>query len=132
MFQLSEKSKAKLEAVHPHLVAVVKRAIEITTVDFAVIDGVRTIEKQREYFASGASKTMNSRHLKGRTGYSCAVDLVAFVDGKISWKAIHYPPIAVAMKQAAKEFNVKIEWGGDWKTFVDMPHFQLPSAVYPQ
>lgn len=132
MFTLSEKSKKKLEGVHPHLCGVVRRAIEISKIDFAVIDGVRTYEKQLEYFKSGASKTMNSRHLKGRTGYSCAVDLAAFVDGKISWKSKDYAPIALAMKTAAKQFDVKIEWGGDWKTFVDMPHFQLPVSVYPQ
>ena len=78
MFKLSLKSKNLLKGVNPKLVAVVERAIEISKVDFGVTEGLRTVETQRKYVATGKSRTMNSMHLTGH-----AVDLVAFVDGKV-------------------------------------------------
>lgn len=110
-----------LGGVKNDLVAVVKRAIEITEVDFTVLEGLRTVERQKQLVANGASTTMNSRHLDGH-----AVDLGAWVDGTISWHWPHYYKIADAMKKAADELGVELEWGGDWKTFMDGPHFQLP------
>lgn len=125
-FKLSQKSLDKLKGVHPDLVKVVKRAIELTELDFSVGETLRTLERQKELVKNGASKTMNSRHLTGH-----AVDLYALFNAQISWEHKHYLPIAKAMKQAAKEMNVDIEWGGDWK-FVDMPHFQLTWKAYPK
>jgi peptidoglycan L-alanyl-D-glutamate endopeptidase CwlK len=125
MYRFSQRSLNNLEDVHPDLVKVVKRALEISEVDFAVIEGRRTESRQRELVATGASKTMRSRHLTGH-----AVDLAAYVGG-IRWDWPLYPKIARAMKQAAKELNVSIEWGGDWKRFKDGPHFQLSWAKYP-
>lgn len=132
-FKLSRRSKDMLFGVHPDLVRVVERAIEITEVDFAVTEGVRTMKRQRELVASGASKTLKGRHIpeNNKCGMSCAVDLAAFVAGKIDWSWPLYTKIAKAMKQAAAELSVPIEWGGDWKTFKDGPHFQLPWKGYP-
>jgi peptidoglycan L-alanyl-D-glutamate endopeptidase CwlK len=107
-------------------VRVVKRAIEITEVDFTVIEGLRTRERQKELVASGASQTMNSRHLTGH-----AVDLAAWV-GEIRWDWPLYHKIAEAMKHAAAEDGIHIEWGGDWKSFRDGPHFQLSRRNYPK
>jgi len=125
-FKLSNRSLARLAGIHPDLVKVVKRAIEITTVDFAVLEGLRTPERQQELVKSGASTTLRSRHLTGH-----AVDLGAFVDGAVRWDWPLYYKIAGAVKQAAKELNIPIEWGGDWKTFKDGPHYQLPWKEYP-
>ena len=125
-FKLSRRSLARLDGVHPDLVRVVKMAIELTEVDFGVTEGLRTIEKQREYVARGASKTMNSRHLTGH-----AVDLVAYVGADVRWDWPLYHKIADAMKRAAKELNVPIVWGGDWTSFKDGPHFELDRKVYP-
>ena len=113
-----------LSGVHPDLVAVVKRAIEITEQDFSVIEGVRNIERQRQLVAKGASKTMNSRHLTGH-----AVDLAPY---PLSWDWEYFYPIADAMKQAAEELDVDLEWGGDWTSFKDGPHFQLSWGAYPK
>ncbi|QGH71269.1 endolysin [Yersinia phage vB_Yen_X1] len=124
-FKLGSRSLQRLQGVHPDLVKVVKRAIEISPVDFTVTEGLRTLERQKELFAKGASKTMRSRHLTGH-----AVDISPLVGGKVSWDWKYYYPMADAMKQAAKELGVNIEWGGDWKTFKDGPHFQLPHAEY--
>lgn len=119
-FKLSQKSLDKLKGVDEDLVRVVKRAIELTTVDFAVIEGMRTAERQKELMAKGYSQTLLSKHLIGR-----AVDLGAWVNGTLSWDKAPYLEIAKAMKQAAKELKVNIRWGGDFKSFFDGPHFEL-------
>lgn len=126
-FTLSRRSIANLKGVHPDLVRVVKRAITLTTVDFAVTEGLRTKERQYELIAAGASWTVNSRHLTGH-----AVDVAAIVGGKAAWDWPLYPRIATAMKDAAKIEGVPIEWGGDWsEKRRDGPHFQLPQSTYP-
>ncbi|PID44082.1 MAG: hypothetical protein CSB48_02880 [Proteobacteria bacterium] len=126
MFALSDRSRRNLLGVHPDLVPIVEHAIHITRVDFTVIEGVRSIERQQKLVRSGASRTMNSRHLTGH-----AVDLGAWVDGQIDWSWPLYYQIADAMKCAAKKLDTPLEWGGDWKRFKDGPHFQLPWASYP-
>ena len=120
-FGLSSKSLKRLEGVHPDLVKVVKRAIEITPIDFVVIEGLRTKERQKYLVAKGASKTMNSYHLTGH-----AVDIAPLVDGQASWDWKYYRELAPAMKQAAKELDIDITWGGDWAKFPDGPHWQIP------
>lgn len=126
-FILSKLSLSRLVGLHPDLVKVVKRAIEITEVDFRVGEGLRTVERQKQLKAAGATTTLNSRHLTGH-----AVDLIALVNGEVRWDWPLYHKIAAAMKQAAKELNIQLEWGGDWKTFKDGPHFQLPWVSYPK
>lgn len=126
-FILSRRSLKNLEGVHEDLVKVVRRALEITEVDFTVIEGVRSYEKQAQLLKTGATRTMNSRHLTGH-----AVDLAAWVNGKIDWTWSYYCTIAEAMKTAAKELGVSVEWGGDWVTFKDGPHFQLSWKEYPK
>ncbi|MGQ7247216.1 M15 family metallopeptidase [Halomonas sp. V046] len=125
-FRLSNRSLKRLQGVNADLVMVVRRAIDITEVDFGVTEGLRSKERQKRLVAAGASTTMRSRHLTGH-----AVDLAAYLDGDVSWDWPLYYKIADAMKAAAKELGVPIEWGGDWKTFKDGPHFQLPWGSYP-
>lgn len=126
MFKLGPRSRMRLEGVHPDLVRVVERAIEISTVDFTVLEGLRTPERQRTLRDSGASQTLNSRHITGH-----AVDLGAWVDDQVDWSWPLYHKIAIAMKTAAKELNVPIVWGGDWRNFKDGPHFELDRKAYP-
>lgn len=125
-FRLGVRSRARLEGVHPDLVKVVERAIVLTTVDFTVLEGLRTLERQAQLVKSGASQTMNSRHLTGH-----AVDLGAWVTNQVRWDWPLYHKIAKAMKAAAQELEIAIEWGGDWQSFPDGPHFQLPWKDYP-
>lgn len=124
-FVLGKKSLERLDGVHPDLVRVVKRAIQLTAIDFTVTEGLRTKERQAQLLKAGASKTMNSRHITGH-----AVDLAAWVDG-IRWDWGLYPKIAIAMKTAASELDIPIIWGGDWRTFKDGPHFELDRRQYP-
>lgn len=126
-FVLSSKSEKKLEGVHPDLVKVVRRALEISEVDFAILEGVRSLARQKQLVKAGASKTMNSRHLTGH-----AVDLGAFLAGSVRWDWPLYHKLAEAMAQAATELSVDIEWGGHWASFPDGPHFQLSWHTYPE
>lgn len=116
MFVLGNRSRTMLNGVHPDLVWLAERAIQLTEVDFAVTDGVRTVEQQRALVARGASTTMNSRHLTGH-----AIDLVPWINGGLRWEwgPIYY--VASAVQQAAKERGMKLRWGGVWdKAFEDL------------
>ena len=147
-YTLSSRSLDKLEGVNEDLVKVVKRAIELTKIDFGVIYGMRTLEEQKKLFDAGKSQTMKSKHLTGD-----AVDLMAYVDGKASWELNLYDELADAMKWAATEEGVVIRWGAAWhipdistwnntmeeamlsyidlrrsegrRPFIDGPHFEL-------
>tara|TARA_R110001592_G_scaffold2451_3_gene14440 strand:+ start:450 stop:902 length:453 start_codon:yes stop_codon:yes gene_type:complete len=147
-FKLSQRSIDKMDGVDKSLVGVVKRAIELTKVDFGVIYGMRTIQEQENLVAAGKSQTMKSKHLVGR-----AVDLMAYVDGKGCWELNVYDDLCDAMKEAAKELGVAIKWGAAWsegdirtysgtaedammkyidlrrsegrRPFIDGPHFEL-------
>jgi peptidoglycan L-alanyl-D-glutamate endopeptidase CwlK len=147
-YKLSKRSLARLEGVDERMIRVVKTAITFSTVDFGVIQGLRTIEEQRELVAKGASQTMKSKHLDG-----LAVDLMAYVGSRGSWELSLYDNIADAMKLAAIEEDVAIRWGAAWqipdirewdgtmqdamdnyidlrrsqgrRPFIDGPHFEL-------
>lgn len=125
-FALGARSRARLQGVHPDLVRVVERAIQLTPVDFTVTEGLRDAKRQAQLVAAGASRTMNSRHLTGH-----AVDVAALVGGKVSWDWPLYGRIAAAFKAAAAELGVPIVWGGDWPRFRDGPHFELDRRTYP-
>ena len=152
-FKLSNRSLGKLEGVHPDMVETVKKAIEITSVDFGVTYGVRTLHEQERLVKEGRSQTMKSKHLIRDTGFSHAVDLVAYSGSDVVWEINVYDNIADAMKAAAKEVGCAIKWGAAWsvgniveysgtmedamneyidlrrsqsrRPFIDGPHFEL-------
>ena len=126
-FRFSSRSLRNLEGVHPDLVAVAHRALQITEIDFLVTEGLRTREKQIELVKAGASRTTRSRHLTGH-----AIDVAAWVAGGVRWDWPLYDEISRAFKQAAFELKVPIVWGGDWKTFRDGPHYELSRTEYPE
>jgi peptidoglycan L-alanyl-D-glutamate endopeptidase CwlK len=147
-FKLSQRSLDRLEGVDERLVAVVKQAISTTKIDFGVIQGMRTLEMQKELVAKGASQTMKSKHLTGH-----AVDLMAYISGRGSWELNLYDDIADAMKEAGDTLGVRLRWGAAWhindlrkwdgtmedamnsyidlrrsqgrRPFIDGPHFEL-------
>lgn len=131
-------SEEKLKGVHPDLVRVVKKAALLCDQPFVVFEGVRTVERERTLIARGVSALKNPfrcRHVPTKDPkyglVSHAVDLVPLVDGKPQWSWPHIYPIARAMKAAAIAEHVTIEWGGDWRTIKDGPHYQLPWNLYP-
>ena len=128
---LSQRSLTRLEGAHPDLAKVIKRAAAISDLDFIVLEVLRTVERQRELVKQGASKTMNSRHLPGKDGKSRAVDIAPMIGGQVTWDWPLYRRLAPIIKQAAKDVGVPIEWGGDWRSFKDGPHWQLPHGAYP-
>ncbi len=127
--KLPSSSLAKLWGVHLDMVRVVNRcAVDWKDADtgFIVTCGLRTLEEQKILKAKGASKTLRSRHLTGH-----AVDLACTIKGQVRWDWPLYDSLAKRMKAAAKAENVLLEWGGDWVSFKDGPHFQLPWKQYP-
>ena len=147
-FTLSKRSMDKLVGVNAALVSVVKQAITLTKVDFGVTEGLRSLERQKELVAAGRSQTLASKHLEGR-----AVDLVAYINGEVSWELNVYDDICDAMANAARQQGVSIKWGAAWsegdirqypssaedamnayidlrrsqgkRPFIDSPHFEL-------
>tara|TARA_S200002703_G_scaffold119704_3_gene105473 strand:+ start:1132 stop:1599 length:468 start_codon:yes stop_codon:yes gene_type:complete len=152
-YKLSKRSLGKLDGVHPDMVATVKRAIELTKVDFGITCGLRTVEEQKKLVASGRSQTMNSKHIPQSDGYSHAVDCLAYIEGDVCWEIAVYDDICDAMAAAAKETGTAIKWGAAWsegdiraysgtaedamnayvdlrrsqnrRPFIDGPHYQL-------
>lgn len=121
-FYFSNRSRVNLKGVHPELVRVVHHALFISPIDFSVIEGVRTIERQKELKNKGYSKTLNSRHLTGH-----AVDLAPIYEGTIPWDRWDlFAVIADAMKESARSIHMPLVWGGDWKNFKDGVHFEIP------
>ena len=147
-YKLSTRSQERLMGVEPELQEVVSEALHLTTLDFGVIEGVRTEEQQKALVESGASQTMKSKHLEGR-----AVDLMAYVGGRGCWELNVYDEIADAMKEGALEVDDAVRWGAAWtvtdirewegnmeeamnsyvdtrrsqgrRPFIDAPHFEL-------
>ncbi len=129
---LGGRSRRRLKGVHPDLVKVVERAIAICSHDFTVIEGVRTVERQRALLAEGHTRTMRSRHITGH-----AVDLAPW-DGGINWQDLmKFRQVGHAMRTAAADLDIPLVWGatkhhgGHWRTFNDMPHYQLPRSTHP-
>lgn len=141
-------SLRKLEGVHPDLVKLMKEAIKETPVDFSIVYGVRTTQEQKDLYALGRTKvnpngksakkpmgnivtqkngtTNKSNHQAKSDGYGHAIDLVPYINGKINWNATNeFKIIAAHIKATAKCMGINIIWGGDWKTLVDLPHYEL-------
>lgn len=151
-FRFSQRSWSNLQGVHEDLVRVMGRALELSHVDFAIIDGLRTKDEQKDLMNNGASLTMDSRHLTGH-----AVDVAPWIGGRLRWDWPPFYSISEAVQDAAIELNIPIRWGGSWEVlnnikipledaviaygnrkraqgrvpFPDGGHFELPRGVYP-
>ncbi|MDZ7370212.1 MAG: M15 family metallopeptidase [candidate division KSB1 bacterium] len=93
-------------------------------IDILIYETIRTEEQQRENVKKGVSQTMRSYHLVGQ-----ALDFVPIVNGKTDWNGYDRPEI---QKAIAKAKELGFTWGGDWKTFKDMPHLQYDKVGYGQ
>lgn len=120
MFNFSKASLDKMNGVDSKLVNLMKEAIKDSPYDFGVTEGIRTLERQKELFAQGKTKTLKSYHLVGK-----AVDVKVYVNGEITWDFKYYKEVADHIKEVAKKLGYVITWGGDWKKFKDGPHFQI-------
>ena len=125
--KFGSRSLKNMVGIHPDLRRVLDRALQDSPLDFSVIEGLRTLDRQKQLVASGASQTLNSRHLTGH-----AVDLLPIgPDGKSAFDWPLYNQLGPAVKAAAEAEGVALDWGGDWKKFKDGPHFELDRFVYP-
>ena len=140
------RSEVKLVDVDESLVAVTRLALTYSPIDFGITCGLRTQHEQNQLRAQGKSQTKHSRHQDGM-----AVDVVAYVDGKVSWDLDHYITISDAFAKACKELDVPLRWGAAWthslneytgteaheayvslrklqgkRPFIDGPHFEIP------
>jgi len=122
---------ARFASVHPDLQKVMELAAERAPWPVIVLEGIRSIERQKMLVLQGASHTMNSRHIPGADNLGKAVDVAPAPDRVVSWAWPLYHMLAPIVKKAAKELGIRIEWGGDWKSFKDGPHWQLPRDEYP-
>jgi peptidoglycan L-alanyl-D-glutamate endopeptidase CwlK len=123
---------ARLKKAHPDLKKGVIEAAKITTIPFVVLQADRTLAEQKANVKKGVSQTLDSRHLIDKAGFVFAVDIAPLgPDGKVSWSWPLYHKLAPIMKKAFANVGVPIEWGGDWRTFKDGPHWQLPKKLYP-
>lgn len=126
---LDATSIKRLAGVHHDLVQVATRAHEMAVakkLDFKITEGLRTLARQKELVASGASKTMDSRHLTGH-----AFDFVPVVGGIITWKWPAFWPLVSIFEAAAHELGVEIRPGARWTDFPDGPHIELNRKFYP-
>lgn len=149
-FKFSARSRKALVGVHPDLVRLTERALSLSAIDFVITEGLRTVERQRELVAAGASRTLDSRHITGH-----AIDVAAWL-GEVRWDFGLYIRIAIAFRDAAKIERVPVRWGGCWqeltpgadpgrlyqeyaarkraanqRPLIDGPHYELPRARYP-
>jgi peptidoglycan L-alanyl-D-glutamate endopeptidase CwlK len=131
---MDPRSEACLTVVEPDLCKVIRGAAQAPQ-PFEVTYGVRTVAAEAHAVATGHSQTMHSRHLPDRAGYAAAVDLTPLIDGELSFAAGEearvYGQLATQIKASAKALGVVVEWGGDWVSFKDWGHFQLPWATHP-
>lgn len=127
MYKLSQTSFNRLKGINPILIDIITTAIQTSPLDFGIPNdgGLRTAERQNELFKAGKSKLDGHKKI-GKHQLGKAFDIYAFVDGKASWQRNHLTIIANHIVKVAKnEFNVDLIWGGNWKGFVDMPHFEI-------
>lgn len=127
-YKFSSRSESNMAGVNADLVKLACVALSLTTVDFAITEGLRTKERQRELVDAGKSQTMKSRHITGH-----AIDVYTYPAGEAcgSWDWKYYEQIAKAFRLASLQAGIPVEWGGEWRTLKDGLHFQLPAAKYP-
>lgn len=126
--EFGARSLKNMQGIHPDLRRVLDRALQDSPLDFVVIEGLRTKERQEQLVASGASRRLDSRHITGH-----AVDLLPIgPNGKPAFDWPLYDQLGPAVKAAAVAEGVELDWGGDWKKFKDGPHFELDRAAYPE
>lgn len=133
MYKFSKNSLKKLEDLHPQLQKFFHELIKISSYDFSITQGVRTAEEQNKLYqqgrtAPGAIVTncdgykLKSNHQVKPDGFGYAGDIAVLMNNKVTWEERYYKEIAMTARILMQKYNV--EWGGDWKNFKDLPHFE--------
>jgi len=120
MRSFSQTSLARLATCDPELQRLFNEVLQ--RVDCTVICGHRAEEAQNKAVAEGKSQT-KWPHSKHNSLPSRAVDAGPW---PLYWYDLKsFDQFAAVVKTVAAELNIEIEWGGDWVSFKDRPHFQL-------
>ena len=146
-YAFSEQSLRLFKNVHPDLTKIMEEAIADSPYDFRITAGARTAEEQNALYQLGRTRAGNkvtncdgykskSNHQIKADGYGYAVDI--FICGKYDEQGNYIKfntqegydfkkvkAVADHIKKIAKDKNIKVEWGGDWKGGWDSPHFEL-------
>lgn len=132
MFEFSAASRSKLVGVHPDLVQVANRAIQISKIDFGIAEGLRSYERQAELMRQRKTTTLHSKHLiQTSTGYGHAIDVFAYVNNIASYNWRYYGPIVQAFIEAGTALGIQLRFGHLWQTFTDSVHIELSGKYYP-
>ena len=137
MFRFSQRSIDSLKGVHPAISIVMGAAIQDSPVDFTIVEGVRTTQRQQQLFAQGRTtpgsivtnadgvRTLSNHQAKA-DGLGYAIDLYPFVNGSVQVNdTANLRRVAAHILQKAQQLRINIEWGGNWTSIVDLPHFEL-------
>ena len=133
MFKFSRNSEKKLQYLHPNLQKFFRELIKISPHDFSITQGVRTAEEQNKLYQQGRTVPgkivtncdgykIKSNHQTKDDGLGHAGDIAVLVNNKITWEEKYYKEVAMSARILMQKYNV--EWGGDWKSFKDLPHFE--------
>ncbi|MFR4520715.1 MAG: M15 family metallopeptidase [Fusobacterium sp.] len=133
MFKFSKKSLKKLEGLHPNLQNFFMELIKISPYDFSITQGIRTAEEQNKLYQQGRTMPgkivtncdgykLKSNHQTKSDGLGHAGDIAVLVNNKITWEEKYYKEVAISARILMQKYNIK--WGGDWKNFKDLPHFE--------
>lgn len=133
MFKFSRNSEKKLQYLHPNLQKFFRELIKISPYDFSITQGVRTAEEQNKLYQQGRTVPgkivtncdgykIKSNHQIKDDGLGHAGDIAVLINNKITWEEKYYKEVAMSARILMQKYNV--EWGGDWRNFKDLPHFE--------
>ncbi|WP_214720660.1 M15 family metallopeptidase [Exiguobacterium sp. s192] len=134
--RLINDSAENLKNLHPAVEAGAKDLIRLShscyNIDIRITQGYRTKKQQDALFDQGRSRAgeivTNARGGESMHNYGLAFDFVQMVDGDISYD-LEYDGNNSGKSDwrevAAVGKALGFEWGGDWKRFVDYPHFEM-------
>lgn len=122
----SEKNIATLlPEVQPVARALVQKAA-LNGIRIKVISGLRTYAEQDELYAQGrtkpGSKVTNARGGFSNHNFGTAFDIGVFEGQKYLPDSVKYKAVGVLGT------DLGLEWGGNWTTIKDQPHYQLRPA----
>jgi len=132
---MNPSSENRLKKVHPELakrVRMLSDHLAKAGMQIEVVQGLRTFAEQDALFAQGRTKpgqvVTNARGGQSNHNYGLATDVVPFNGKTPNWNA----PNSIWVAIGAEAERLGLEWGGNWKKFIDKPHIQLPGLSIKQ
>ena len=124
MWVLSKSGEQKLSTCNTEIQLIIRKALQISPIDFGVSCGHRTVEQQQIEFKAGRSHLDGiNKKSKHNLLPSKGIDLYAYVNGKADYSDKYMGILAGVILSIAKDMGIELEWGGNWKSLKDMPHY---------